>query len=152
MFVLPLSGEQRKRRLRSIKADVREQKISKKALPAAVLKSFEEHYPTAAIKGQAKETREGVIFYEIESVDSSISRHTLFESNGTIAEVEESISINNLPQFIQDSVKAKYPLAVITSAESITRDNHVEYELALKTGTRKMEIIVSPNGKIFKIK
>jgi hypothetical protein len=151
-FVLPSYGGQKRRRLRSIKADVTEKKITKKALPAEVLKSFEEKYPTATIKGQLKETSEGSVYYEIESIDSSRARNVLFKPDGTIVEIEESTPPERVPQFVQDSVKVKYPDAKIISAESVTRDNHAEYELVIGVGKKTFEVIVSPSGKIFKIK
>ena len=151
-LVLQLSGSQKRRRLRSIKADVVEKKISKKTLPVEVLKSFEEKYPGATIKGQLKETSEGIVYYEIESVDSSRVRNVLFKPDGTVVEVEESTPLDRLPQFVRDSVKVKYPDAMIISAESVMRDLHVEYELVLGAGKKKFEVIVSPSGKVFKIK
>ena len=151
-FVLPSSGGQKRRRLRSIRADVTEKRITKKALPAEVLKSFEEKYPTATIKGQLKETSDGSVYYEIESIDSSRTRNVLFKPDGTIVEIGESTPPERIPQFVQDSVKVKYPDAKIISAESVTRDNHAEYELVLGVGKKTLEVIVSPSGKIFKIK
>ncbi|HTK82795.1 MAG TPA: PepSY-like domain-containing protein [Bacteroidota bacterium] len=141
----------KKRRLRSIRADVTEKKISRKALPAEVLKSFEEHYPTATIKAQTKETSEGNVYYEIESVDSSKNRNVLFKPDGSIVEVEVSIPVGSIPRFVRDGVKDKYPDARIVSAESVTRDSHAEYELVLGIGSRTIEVVVSPSGKVFKI-
>ena len=76
----------------------------------------------------------------------------LFKPDGTIVEVEESTPLDRVPQYVHDSVKVKYPAAKIISAESITRDAHAEYELVLGVGKKTFEVIVSPTGKIFKIK
>lgn len=151
-FVLSCSASQKHHHSRSVKADVTEKKISKKELPAEVLKSFEEKYPSAKITGQLKETREGIAYYEIESIDSSRRRDLLFQVDGKIIEVEESISLHELPRFVQDSVRVKFPGATITSAERSTRDSHVEYELVLGDGKKTREVVVNSAGKVFKIK
>lgn len=147
------SGFQKRRhRLRSIRPAVSEKKISKNALPAEVLRSFEEQFPTATIKGQSKRTTEGIVSYKIESVDSSGVCNVLLKPDGTIVEVQQSTPPDRLPQFVQDSVKTKFPAARIISAESITRDAHEEYELVLGVGKKTFEVIVSPSGKVFKIR
>ena len=151
-FILPSLSHQRRHRLRSIKADVSAKKISRQSLPAEVLSAFKEKYSTATISGQLREKREGVVYYEIESVDSAKHRDVLFLEDGTIVEIAESISPGELPSFVRDSVGTKYPDVPIVSAERSTRNSHVEYELELKLGRKTIAVIVNPNGKIFKLR
>lgn len=146
------AGGQKHRRLRAIKADVSEKKIPRSAVPEAVLDSFKTHYPTAIIKGQLKETREKIVYFEIESTDSMKERDVLFEKDGSIVEVEESMDIKDLPSALHDSVLAKYPNAVIKSVESVKRDKHVEYELTIAIGKKKIEAVVNSAGKVFETK
>jgi len=44
-------------------------KITRKQIPSAVLKAFENAYPHAIIKGQSIENEKGKKYYEIESID-----------------------------------------------------------------------------------
>ncbi|HEV8538159.1 MAG TPA: hypothetical protein VGR15_04455 [Bacteroidota bacterium] len=142
---------QRRHRLRSIKADVSAVKISKKLVPTEVLRAFGQKYPTATITGQLKEKREGIVYYEIESIDSSRHRDVLFQADGTLVEVSETISLDDLPQFVRDSVTTKYRDVTILSAERSTRDSHIEYELVLGSGKKRTEVVVNAAGKVFKI-
>lgn len=151
-FVVLSLSHQRRHRLRSIKADVSARKISKQSLPSEVLEVFEAKYPTASITGQLKQTREGMAYYEIESIDSSKHRDVLFLKDGTIVEVQETISLDELPQFVRDSVNTKYPDVPILSAERSTRDSHVEYELVLGSGKKKTEVLVNSAGKVFRLR
>src|SRR5258706_11136364 len=84
LIIVPSEAGKRRRRLRAIKANVTEQKISKKAVPAEELQSFGEHYPNATIKGQTKAKSEGVVYYEIESMDGPGTRTVSFKPDGTV--------------------------------------------------------------------
>lgn len=129
-----------------------EKKIPKSKLPPAVLQTFQQHFPTAVIKNQTVETTDGKSIYEIESVDSSRSRDVTFQADGTIVEVEQSLSENELPASVRDSLRAKYPNGAIQKVESSARGSHVEYEIALKNGSKRFTVIVNSAGKIFKVK
>ena len=129
-----------------------EKKIPKSKLPAAVLQTFQQHFPTAVIKNQTVETTDGKSIYEIESTDSSRSRDVTFQADGTIVEVEQSLSENELPQQVRDSLRTKYPKGTIQRVESSTRDSHVEYEIGLKNGSKRFTVIANSAGKIFKVK
>ena len=128
-----------------------EKPIAKKNIPAAVLSSFQQRYPNAKIVGQSKEVKGKIVNYEIESMDSTISRNVLFQPDGTLVEVEESIREEDLPAVVRQAVKDKYPSARVDRVESVTRDKHVEYELVLKNGKRSISVVVNSAGKIFKI-
>lgn len=137
---------------RVVKADVTQKKISKKAIPSAVLSAFQEKFPTASITGQIKEIRERIPFYEIQSTDSGKTHDVLFQEDGTIVEIAESIDTTRLPQKIKDGLRDKYPVAEIESAECVTRGSHVEYEIILKAGRKKLEVIANTAGKIFQLR
>lgn len=145
-------AQSKKHHKRPVKADVTEKKISKKDIPAEVLKSFDDHFPTAVIKGQTKQTREKVAFYEIESVDSGKSRDVLFQSDGVIVEIAISVGEDQLPESIRKALNEKYPDATVTSAASVTRGDHIEYEMTLQTGKKTTEVVANLAGKIFTIK
>ena len=146
------AGQRRHVRHRPIKADVTTKKISRNAVPSSVLQSFQKEYPGAKITGQLKETREGIVYYEIESIDSTIKRNILFQEDGTIVEIQEPIAEADLPKIVHDGVTEKYPNAVIQSADIVKRDHHVEYEMTLRIGKQKNEVVVNSAGKIFKIR
>jgi len=127
-------------------------KISKQQLPKPVLETFEAGHPSATLKAVIKDTRKEGTFYEIECNDSSRSRHFLYQSDGTLVEVEESIDPDELPPIVLDGVKAKYRSATIRTAERSTRGEHVEYELVIAVGRRTMKVVVNAAGKLFKVR
>jgi hypothetical protein len=129
-----------------------EKMISKKNLPAPVLQAFEKQHPAAAVKAVRKDVRKEGTFYEIETVDSARSRHFLYQSDGTLTEVEEEIQPADLPRIVLDGLRAKYPSALIRLAERSTRGDHVEYELTITVGRRTMNVVVNAAGKLFKVR
>ena len=141
----------RHHRLRAIKADVTEKKIKFSQVPQAVVDSFQSHFPGSTVQGQLRQTREKVVYYVIEAEDSVRDRSVVFEEDGRIVEVQESMELAALPSALHDSVMVKYPSAVFRSAESITRDRHVEYDILMDVGKRKVEVIVNSAGKVFEV-
>ena len=145
-------AQSHKHHKRPVKADVTEKKISVKDIPSAVMDTFHLHYPTAVIKGQEKQTREKVVFYQIESADSGKSRDILFQTDGVIVEVAVSLEPEELPENIRSAVMEKYPDGKITNSVSVTRGDHVEFELTLKTGSHSTDVVVNMAGKVFPVK
>jgi hypothetical protein len=135
-----------------VKADVSVKKISKKDIPAEVMAAFTAKYPTAEIKGQEKQVREKVAFYQIESVDSGKSRDVLFQSDGALVEVAEGVEESQLPDNIQKALKDKYPEGEISGATCVTRGTHIEYEVAIQVGKKTTEVVVNLAGKVFPVK
>ncbi len=86
-----------------------EKKIDKKDLPKAVVESFQKSYPNAVIKGTSTEKEHGKTYYEIESMDGTQGRDLLYTEDGKIAEIEEALAAENIPDFIKNSVMKKYP-------------------------------------------
>jgi hypothetical protein len=130
---------------------VSEKKIKFSEVPKVVVSSYLEHYPGSEIKGQKKQVREKVVYYVLEGEDSVKERSVLFGEDGTVVEVQESMELTALPSPLHDSVMVKYPSAIFRSAESITRDRHVEYDILMDVGKRKIEIIVNSAGKVFEV-
>jgi hypothetical protein len=122
--------------------------IPKKDVPEAVIKAFNTTYPNGSVKRYAKETENGKTFYEIESIDGTISRDLLFSPNGNIEEIEEKISSDSIPNAIRDSLAVKYRNASIISAEKITNGNKVAYSVVISVKSKKREIVFDADGSI----
>ena len=127
-----------------------EKKISKKEVPSAVLSAFENAYPKASMKGFAKEVEDGKTCYEIESLDGMTTRDILYFADGKVAEIEEGVPADKLPDAVKATVKKEYPKGKITKAEHLTREAIVEYEIHIISGKTKHELIVAPDGKVVK--
>ena len=127
-----------------------EKKISKKEVPAAVLKSFTAAYPNAKAHSYAKETEKGETFYELETTDGKVKRDILFKADGAIAEVEEMLTKENIPEAVSKTLAAEFPKGKILGVEKTTKGTDATYEAHLMNGKEKLEVVLSGDGKIQK--
>ena len=127
-----------------------EQKITAKAVPAAVKSAFKSAYPNATIRGYAKEKENGKVFYEIESREGTKSRDLLYNADGTVAEIEESIAVSELPSDAQDALHKQYPKAVVSKAEKTTAGDKIGYELVGRQGKKRISMEFDASGKVLK--
>ena len=127
-------------------------KISRKQVPAAVIKAFKGTYPKARIKGTNIETKEGIAFYEIESKDGKISRDVLYTKDGKVSEIEEMISADQLPQPVMNALTKNYSSAKVKSIEKNTQGAVTTYEVVLQNGKKKTEVVFSADGNIVNTK
>ncbi len=61
---------------------------------------------------------------------------------------EESIPLDKLPKAVVEAVKKRFPKAVMVEAAKETEGDKVEFEVTLKDGETKMDVMLSPDGKI----
>ena len=136
--------------LLAVSAVAQEQKITARDVPAAVMTAFKTAYPNATIRGYAREKEKGKVFYEIESREGTTTRDVLYNPDGTVAEVEESVAASDLPAEVQRAFKEKYPKAVITRAERTTAGDKVSYEIVARQGKRRVTLEVDSSGRVLK--
>jgi Putative beta-lactamase-inhibitor-like, PepSY-like len=134
----------------AVVAQEQEVRVSEKQVPGAVLSSFKSAYPNAKILGYSREKEKGKTYYEVESSEGEITRDVLYNPDGTVAEVEESIAVSELPAAVQEALKRNHPGLVITSVEKITRGDVTAYEAHGKQGRKRLELKFDPNGNPIK--
>jgi hypothetical protein len=127
-----------------------EQSLKKRNVPKPVLEAFSKAYPNATIKGFAKEIEKGVVEYEVESVEGKIHRDISYGSDGSVIVVEESMDFKDLPEPVRNAVTKNHPKAKITVCEKVTEASVVRYELLLKTGKKKTELVFNADGTLEK--
>ncbi len=132
----------------SVSALAQEKKITAKQVPAAVLSAFKAAYPSSTIRGYAQEKEDGKLLYEIESREGTMHRDVLYNPDGTVFEVEESIAATDLPADAQQAIKQKYPRAVIVLAEKTTVGDTVGYEVSLRNGKTRIGMEFDSSGKV----
>ncbi len=116
--------------------------------PEAVTAAFHKAYPEARILDVSKESKEGKVYYEIESQDKSVRRDLLYSADGTVFEMEEAIAVKDLPAKVSEGLRAKFPAGKVERAERITRGKTVEYELLVENGEKKIEVLFDSNGAV----
>src|SRR5205823_2365820 len=132
----------------SAMAQEKEKKITAKEVPAVVIENFKRAYPKAIIRGYASEMENGKQYYEIESQERTTRRDVLYNPDGIVAEVEESIDPNSLPTAALQAIKQKYPRAVITLAERTTVGDKVTYEVSAREGRKRFTMEFDSDGKV----
>jgi len=131
-------------------ATAQESKVKEKDVPPAVIAAFKAAYPNATIRGLAKEKENGKLFYEIESKDGTTLRDLLYNPDGTVAEIEETVAASDLPAAAQQAIQDKYPKAVVSRAEKVTQGEKIEYEVAARRGKQKISFTFDVGGKLLK--
>ena len=125
-----------------------EKKITRAQLPAAVEKTVARESQGATINGFATEIENGKRLYEVELTVEGHSRDISMDKNGNILEIEEEVAMNSLPNAVQDSLRTAAGAGTIGRIESLTkRGKLVAYEAHVKTGSKRSEIQVGPNGE-----
>ena len=134
--------------LATFPAFAQESKIKEQDVPPAVLAAFKAAYPNATIRGLAKEKEKGKTFYEIESKDGATMRDLLYNSDGTVAEIEETIAATDLPAEAQQIIKSKYPRGVVSRAEKVTEGSTIKYEVSIRNGKKRTGLAFNADGKL----
>ena len=133
-------------------ANAQEKKLTRKQLPPAVEKTVaKEESEGATVKGFATEVEKGQRLYEAELTVNGHSKDISMNRQGVILEVEEEVSMDSLPATVQDGLRKAAGSGTIGMVESLTKNGKlVAYEGHVKTGARRSEIQVGPQGEKLK--
>jgi hypothetical protein len=134
----------------NVSASAQESKVKEKDVPQAVMAAFKSTYPNATIRGLAKEKEGGKLFYEIESNDGGTMRDILYNPDGTVASVEETVAVTDLPANAQQLIQTKYPKAVVIKAEKVIEGAKIEYEISARQGKKRISLSFDGDGKLLK--
>lgn len=121
-------------------------RIDCKQVPAPVMTVFKETYPTATVKGCAREADDDKTLYEIESVDGDANRDVVYDDDGQVIVIEELMNTASLPEPVQQAVREKAPKGEIEVAKKLTRGASVSYELQIHDAGTSKEIVFDPKG------
>jgi uncharacterized membrane protein YkoI len=127
-------------------------KISARALPAAIIKSFKMEYPKARIIGASREIKNGDTVYEVQSKDSITKRTITFHANGIPIEIEEPMTIDQLPASVTNAIAKQYSKGKIMSIEMSMKGPKMEYEVLIRDKTKKFEVVFAPDGSVVLVK
>jgi hypothetical protein len=128
----------------------KEKKLDRKDLPVAVMAAFQKTYPNDSISGASKETKDSVVYYEVESKAGTAERSILYLSDGTVSEIEEGISVDSLPASVSAGIAKHNSRGKIEKAERVTRGANVEYEVMITAGKAKTELVLDNTGTVLK--
>ena len=125
-----------------------ERKLKREQLPPAVEKTVAAESQGAEIKGFATEVEKGRRLYEVELTINGHSKDISMDKTGNIVEVEEEVAMDSLSPAVQEALKRGAGKGTIGKIESLTKNGKlVAYEAHVKTGSKRSEIQVGPNGE-----
>lgn len=129
-------------------ANAADKKVTKAQLPAPVQKTVDEQTKGAIVLGFAIEEEKGKTFYEAEIKVNGHTKDLLIDGSGKVVEVEEEVTLDSLPQEVQNSLKKAAGERKLGKVESLTKDGKlVGYEAVVRKGSKKFEVQVGPNGE-----
>ena len=70
---------------------------------------------------------------------------------GKVEEIEETLASNDIPDFVKNSVMQKYPDCEINRAEKVKSGKKISYELVVKSGMQRHEVVLDSKGNIQKV-
>lgn len=124
-----------------------ETKVQFKNLPPAVQAAAKQQERNGvAVRGYNKETENGKIFYEVETLVNGKTRDILLDEAGGVVEVEQQVAISNVPAPAVEGLKKQAAGANITHVESVTKGDNVTYEAVILKNGKKKEIAVRSDG------
>ena len=125
-----------------------EKKIKREELPPAVEKTVAEQRKGAMIRRFSTEIENGKRIYEAELTVNGHGRDISMDEQGNIIEIEEEVFMDSLPPAVQEGLKKAAGAGTIGKIESLTKNGKlVAYEAKVRTGTKRSEIQVDPDGK-----
>ena len=129
-------------------APAQEKKIQRSDLPAAVQETIDQQSKGATVLGFSKETEHGQTLYEAELAIKGRSKDISMDANGKVVEIEEEVPLDSLIDAVKQGLQDRAGKGKIGKVESLTKNGKlVAYEAQVKTGTKKSEIQVGPDGK-----
>lgn len=125
-----------------------EKKLTRAQLPPAVEKTVARESQGATVNGFATEIENGKRLYEVELTVDGRSKDISMDKSGNIVEVEEEVTMDSLPAAVQEGLRKAAGAGTIGKIESLTKGGKlVAYEGHVKTGAKRSEIQVGPNGE-----
>jgi len=116
-------------------------------IPESAKNKLAELYPSVEnIEWKMEGENEYEAVFSIDGVETSVA----VDGEGNLLEIEEKISVDQLPEYITSSAAEKFPDQKISKVELITKNGEKMYEIEFDDGESKTEAIYSSDGKLIK--
>jgi uncharacterized membrane protein YkoI len=128
-------------------ATAADKKLQMTDLPPAVQKTVYDQLKGAEVKSIAKETGNGKVQYEVETMLNGKHRDFEVDTKGALLAVEEETALDSVPAAAKAAIEKKVAGGKLGMVEIVTKDGNTFYEAAYasKTG-KKHEVLVKPDG------
>jgi hypothetical protein len=123
-------------------------KVERSQLPPAVEKTVVAESKGAVIRGFSTEVEDGKRVYEAALTIDGHARVLEVDEQGNLLETEDEVSLDSVPPAVKAALTKGAGKGTITKVETLTKKGKlVAYEADVKTGTKRSEIQVGPDGK-----
>lgn len=128
----------------------KEKKVEMKDLPPAVQRTVQEQIKGAQVKGISRETEDGKLQYEVETIVNGKTRDFNVDTKGVLLVVEEQASLDSIPPAARSAIEKKAAGGKITGVESVNEKGATSYEAAYTKGGKSHEVAVRADGSAVK--
>jgi hypothetical protein len=123
-------------------------KLERRELPPAVEKTVAAESKGATIRGFSTEVEDGKRVYEAALTVDGHARVLGIDEQGNLLETEDEVSLASVPPAVKAGLTKAAGKGTIEKVETLTKKGKlVAYEADVKTGTKRSEIQVGPDGK-----
>jgi hypothetical protein len=140
----------------SSESSVDEKKISAEKLPQSVKTALNQRFSGAEMTYAEKETRNGQRIYNLELKHNAHRYEMDVREDGTILNIYKEVADRDLPKPVLKALEERYPKANYQEIMEVykvdgKKETLTHYGVTLVTGgKKKLEVEVSPEGKILK--
>lgn len=130
-----------------------EEKVPLDKLPSKIVDTIKKRYPGAELTEAVSEKDDDEIEYKVTIKVGGKKIEVIVEDDGELEGIEKEVDLKDLPKAVKDAIEAKFPKAILKSAEAIyevkKNDEELEfYEVELTTADRKeLELKVTAEGQ-----
>jgi uncharacterized membrane protein YkoI len=124
-----------------------EEKVPLDKVPAKVKDGVKAKFPGAEMVAASKEKEGDKTVYEISIKNKGQNIDVTLTEDGKIVSIESEIAAKDLPKPVAEALEKKYPKATVEKIEEISKGDKITYELVIKFGEKKLEVVFDPQGK-----
>jgi hypothetical protein len=132
-----------------------DEKVAIDKLPKAVTEAVAKRFPEAKLLSAEKESADGKTVYDVALKNKNQNIEVTVTPEGKIDSYEIEIAAKDMSRAAIATLEAKYPKATYTKVEEVYKvkdgkEKMEEYEVLLMTADKKVEVLVTPEGRITK--
>ena len=129
-------------------AATQERRLKRADLPAAVQRTVDQESQGATVRGYSSEKNGDLLEYEVAMRLHGHNRDVTIAADGSVLEIEEEVALDSLPESVRTGLRQLAGSGKITKVESLTKRGAImAFEAQVRTGTKRSEIQVGPDGK-----
>ena len=128
--------------------EAQSKKIDRSALPPAVEMTVSAQTQGATVKGFSTEVEYDKRIYEVAMTVNGHARSVEIDEHGVVLETEDEVPMSALPPAVKAALTKAAGNDTIEKVETLSKKGRlVAYEANVKTGTKRSEIQVGPDGQ-----